>query len=307
MNQRITRRKFGQLVLAGTAVAGITSFASRIAAQTVPTLSSSMLVGVSVNRLASSATTLTNQVVVQTLDLTTNQVQSQTNISVQSLATNQFEGLPEETLLPYRQLGGLTIATDGTRIQSSNPVGGSQQANPSRLTFTNMDSSSRTINVSGLDPRDALWSVLATNDGSLIGLVGKKNGSLPYRLANINIQTGQLNFIDFTLPPNEWFNNLTQCENGNIYTVSAGFGGGATVVQLDLKQRELIRLPQLSLDGVDWSTGLNSLACADDKVYAFGNPNKYDPRRALYTVDLSTGFLTKQIDLDYDKITFSRS
>ncbi|MBR8835404.1 MAG: hypothetical protein DSM106950_15610 [Stigonema ocellatum SAG 48.90 = DSM 106950] len=305
MNHGITRRKFGQLIIAGTAVTGISTFASRLNALTVPTLKSPILAGVSLSRQASSPTTVTSQVVVQTLALKTGQVQQQMNIQVQS-PTNSLVSATQ-TLRPYDQLGGFTSTADGTLILSTNPTGSRQQANPSRLT-TIVGSSSQTMNVSGLAPEDALWSLLATNDGSLIGLVARTNGRSPYRLANIDIHTGKLNFINFHLPTNEWFSNLTQCPNGNIYAVSAGFRGGTSLVQLDLRSRRLIRLPRFSLNGVNWRNGFNSLVCSGDgQFYALGNPNKYGIKGALYSVDLSTGALTKQIEfLDYQKITLAR-
>jgi len=264
MNQRITRRRFGQLAIASTAVAGISTFASRLMAQTPPPV----LVGVNLGRQASSATTpgattVSSRVFVQTLALRTGEIQERANLQVQAPATTQPQSRTNlssartaQPLQPYAQLGGLTSMADGTLILSSNPVGSGQQANPSRLT-TIVGSSSQTIKVSGLDPQNALWSLLVTNDGSLLGLVANKNGKPPYRLANVNAQTGQVSFINFTLPSNEWFSSLTQCPNGNIYLLSAGFGGGTSLVQLDLGQGQVIRLPQrLRLNNVDWNTGL---------------------------------------------------
>ncbi len=223
MNQRITRRGFGQLVIASTAVAGISTFASRLMAQTAPPV----LVGVYLRRQASSATTpgattVTSRVIVQTLAMRTGEIQERANLEVQAPATTQRQSQTNllasttQSLQPYTQLGGLTSMADGTLILSSNPVGSDQQANPSHLT-TIVGSSSQTINVSGLDPQNALWSLLVTNDGSLLGLVANKNGKPPYRLANVNAQTGQVSFINFTLPSNDWFSSLTQCPNGNIY------------------------------------------------------------------------------------------
>lgn len=305
MNQHLTRRRFGQLAIASTAVAGVSIFAGRLEAQTAP----SVLVGVILGRQASSTTTATSQVIVQTLAPATGQVQPLANVQVQPPTTNlSARALVAPPLQPYAQLSGLTSMADGTLILSSNPTASSQQADPSRLTKI-VGSSPQTINVSGLDPQNALWSLLVTNDGSLIGLVANKNGKPPYRLANIDMQTGQVNFINFTLPTNEWFSNLAQCPNGNIYSLSAGFGGDISLVQLDLSQGQLIRLPQrLRLNGVDWGTGLNSLTCSrDGQLYALGNPNKYDPRLALYSVDLSTGAMTRQTDVDYNKVTFTRT
>jgi len=300
MSQRMTRRKFGQMAIAGTAVAGVSIFASKLRAQTAP----QVLAGVGFSSQPSSAATVTSEVVVQTLALTTGQVEPLANVPVQP--NTNLPSIVAPPPQPYAVVSGLTSMTDGTLILSSNPVGSSQQANPSRLTRI-VGSSSQTIDVSGLDQQNALWSVLATNNGSLIGLVANKKGRPPYRLANINMQTGQVNFINFTLPANELFSNLVQCPNGNIYALSVGLGGDVSLVQLDLNQGQVIRLPQrLTLNGVAWSTGLNSLTCSGEgQFYALGNPNKYDPRLALYNLDLSTGNLTRQRDVNYNKVTFT--
>lgn len=307
MSQSITRRKFGQIAIAGTAVAGVTIFASRVKAQTT----TQVLAGVSFNRRASSNTTATDEIVVQTLAITTGQVQqlahiqSQPNTNIGGQLSNSDNLSLDASLQPYTLMSGLTAMTDGTLILSSNPVGSSQQANPSRLTKI-VGSSSQTIDVSGLDRQNALWSLLATNNGSLLGLVAGKNGKPPYSLANINMQTSEVNFINFSLPTNQWFSNLVQCPDGNIYAISVGLGGDVGLVQLDLNQGKPIeRLQRLRLNGIDWRTGFNSLTCsAEGQLFALGNPNKYDSRLALYSLELITGNLTKQIDVNYSKVTF---
>lgn len=304
MSQPITRRKFGQMAIAGTAVAGVSMYASRLRAQTTPQI----LAGVSSNLQASNADTVTNEVSVQTFNLTTGQVQQVENIQSQpntDLSTSTDTPSIAASAQPYALVNSLTAMADSTLILLSNPVGSSQQDNPSRITRI-VGSSSQTINVSGLAPQNALWSLLAANNGSLIGLVANKNSKPPYRLANVNTQTGQVNFINFVLPANEWFSNLVQCPNGDTYALSLDLGGNISLVQLDLSRGRSSRLPQrLRLNGIDWRTGFNSLTCsAEGQLYALGNPNKYDPMLALYSLELSTGNLTKQIDVNYNKVTF---
>ena len=301
MNQRITRRRFGQVVLTGTVAYGLSTFASRLLAQTSPTKNSSVLIGVSFSRQGSTS----SQLVVQSLHLTTGQVQTQTSIPVQQQTNTQLQPLTTaaQNLQPYEQLSALTSILDGRLIIATNPVRGSDQANPTRLTIV-QGSSSQTLNVSGLDPQEALWSLLGTNDGSLIGLVGKTNGSFPYRLANIDIQTGQLSLISFTLPSFEWFSNLTQCPDGKIYATAAGFEGGISLVQLDLKQGLLIRLPQLSFKTGYWRNGLNSLTCSlGGKFLALAAPSRHASIKYLYTVDPGTGAMSLQRTFNVNKIT----
>jgi WD40 repeat protein len=303
MNQSMTRRRFGQLVLAATAGAGSVTFASRLLAQTALTKKSSVLVGVNFSNQGSSvsprATTASSQLVVQSLDLKTGKVQTQTSIPIQPL-TNA-----PQSLQPYKQVSALTSLLDGTLVIATNPSIGREQANPTRLT-TVQGLSSQTLNVSKLAPHEALWSLLGTNDGSLIGLVAKTNGSFPYKLVNIDIQTGQVSFISFTLPTDEWFSNLTQCPDGKIYATAARAGGDISLVQLDLKQGQLIRLPQLSFNGRYWRSGLNSLTCSPgNKFLALAAPNRHTAIKNLYTVEPGTGAMSLRGTFDVTQITFT--
>jgi len=166
MNQRITRRRFGQLVLTASAATGIATFASRLLAQTTLIKNSSVLVGVSFSRQGSSgfsprATTGSSQLVVQSLDLKTGQVQIQTSIPVQQQTNSKPQPLTTaaHNLQPYEQLSALTSLLDGTLIIATNPVRGSEQANPTRLTIV-QGSSSQTLNLSKLAPHEGLWSLL---------------------------------------------------------------------------------------------------------------------------------------------------
>ena len=301
MNQHITRRRFGQLLVAGTAVAGVSSFANRLKAQTP---SGQNLVGVSLSQ--SSTTTANSQWLVQTSHLHTGKVRQQTSVLVDQPDFGTRNVAQTQTLQPYDQLGGLTSTADGVIYLATNATGSSQQAKPSRLTKS-VGSSSETIEISGLAPQEAVWSLLSTQNGSLVGLVAKKNGSPPFRLVDINTKTGQVRYRNFTLPTNQWFSNLVQCPNGNIYSLSTGFGGDRGIVQLNLKQGTLSRLAtRLKVNGVEWGTGLNSLTCSGNgQLYALGNPNKYDSRLALYTVDLSTGTMTMEREVAYHKVTVS--
>jgi len=304
MNQSITRRRFGKLVLTATAVSGISAFANRLSARTTPTQNSS-LIGVGFSRQGGKAS---SQLVVQSLDLKTGRVQTHTNFPVQQQTNTQLQRLTiaAQKLHPYEQLSALTSLPDGTLIIATNPARSSEQANPTRLTIVRSLSSAHTLNVSKLAPQDALWSLLGTKDGSLIGLVGKKKGGLPYRVAKIDVKTGQLSFMRFTLPTNERFGNLTQCPDGKIYATAAGFKGGINLVQLDLEKGRLIRLAQLSYNNRNWSNGFNSLTCsAAGKFFALAAPHRHASIQNLYTVEPRTGVMSLQRTLDVNQITFT--
>ena len=343
MNQRLTRRRFGQLVIAGAAAAGIGTLATRSLAQTQP----EGLVGVRPSRFRANTATpnaatpsapaisaavdsggesLATDIaptvgadassaaiakpspglVVDSLDLTGRQFQEQRITQDELQTTSQAPDGATQILEPYSQVSGLASLPGGTLVQVSNPVKSNEKGNPSRLTF--LDTSPRTLNVLGLEQQDALESVLVTNDGSsLIGLVGRKNGTPPYRLANINRETGQISFIDFPLPADERFSNLTQCPDGTIYTTALAQQGNTSLVQLDLSQRQLIRGAQLRYNGQDWFTGLRSLACSTGgQLFALGNPDRYQSRSLLFTVNANNGEMSFLSEVDSTNITFTR-
>ncbi len=82
----------------------------------------------------------------------------------------------------------------------------------------------KTLIVSGLKQNQQLGSLLGTNDGRLIGLVGKKNGTPPILLVDINLQTGEISSINkIKFPNDERVSNLAECPDGKLYTSLVGF------------------------------------------------------------------------------------
>jgi hypothetical protein len=203
-------------------------------------------------------------------------------------------------------LSGLTSLSDGTLVLVANPViSDGKQTTPTRIIL--LSTPVKTLIVSGLEENQQLGSLLGTNDGRLLGLVGKKNGTPPIRLVDINLQTGQISFnTKIKFPSDERVSNLAQCPDGKLYTSLVGFDGDTTLVQLDSNQKKPIRLAQLKVNGQLWNNGLQSLVCSPTgQLIAFG-AMRYETPNAVYSVDKTNGNMIRLQDFDAAQITLAR-
>lgn len=276
MKLNLTRRRFGQLAIASTAAAGFGYLANKTFAQ-IPNL---LIYG-------ARPVPQDGGILVQSLDLVTNLVQELTTTTL---------GVGEKLI-------GFTSLADGTLVMAMGPVrAGRRQSAPTRLFF--QGTSPRTVTVSGLRRQDTLDSLLGTNDGSLYGLVIRKNGRPPATLVAINLDTGESNRIDrINLPRTDRFSNLAQCPNGTIYTTAVGREGGTSLVQLNLAQGRPTRVAQLNVNGRVWNSGLSSLICSPaGELFALAAPRYVTPNK-LYSVNPSNGAMTQLIDFNVSKIT----
>lgn len=283
MKRILTRRRFGCLAIAGTAVAGLGYLTNKTLAET-PAL---VLYGARPDSQA-------GVIVLQSLDVTTGVVQDLTTAALQ---------LGEKLL-------GFTSLANGTLVLAIGPVITGKKENAStRLVFLGM-APINSLPVLKLEKQQALESLLGLNDGSLIGLVNKKNGGPPVDLVNIALNTGEISLIDkIKLPKTERFANLTQSPNGTIYTTVVGQEGETSLVQLDLGQGKYIIIKQLKLNGKIWDSGLSDLASSPassaNQRFLLGAP-RYETPNKLYRVDISTGAMTWLRDFDVTKITAPR-
>ena len=203
-------------------------------------------------------------------------------------------------------LSGFTCLSDGTLVVAVTPVTiARKQAAPTRITF--LGTPVKTLIVSGLKQNQQLGSLLGTIDGRLIGLVGKKNGTPPITLVDIDVQTGEISAISkIKFPKDERASNLAQCPDGKLYTSLVGLNGDTTLVQLDSNQKNPIRLGQLKLNGQAWNNGLQSLVCSGTgQLLAFG-AMRYETPNAVYSVDKNSGNMTRLQDFDAAQITLAR-
>ncbi|MEH2459542.1 hypothetical protein [Nostoc sp.] len=369
MSYKLSRRKFGQLALAGTVVSGLSYLSNKALAQT-PSLK---IIGISSGKIISTDQRAIPEVNTTELDstdlnsvltdikpvglglvmqsLVSGKTQVLTPLASQILAkrdtalvesndalsvfsslsdgtladriralvdpnqilsnlTSLRDGKPGDHVTPLVKsneiLSGFTSLSDGTLVVAVTPVSTTSiQAPATRITF--LSTPVKTLIVSGLNQDQELGSLLGTNDGRLIGLVGKKNGTPPIRLVDINIQTGEISSISkVQFPSDERVSNLAQSPEGILYTSLVGFDGSTTLMQLDSNQKEPIKLAQLQLNGQAWNNGLQSLVCsATGQLLAFG-VMRYQTPNVVYSIDKNSGNMTWLQDFDATQITLAR-
>ncbi|MDZ8258564.1 hypothetical protein [Nostoc sp. ChiQUE01b] len=315
MNYKLSRRQFGQLALAGTVVSGLSYLTKKALAETP---------SVNIVGIGSSPMVITDQTAVtevNTTELVENTALNSVSTGIrtdikpvglvlQSLVTGKAQVLMDKStplLEPNEILSGFTSLSDGTLIVAITPVALSRrQATPTRITF--LSTPAKTLIVSGLKQNQQLGSLLGTNDGRLIGLVGKKNGTPPIRLVDINLQTGEISPISkIKFLDDERVSNLAECPDGILYTSIVGEYGDTTLVQVDPNQKKPIRLGQLKVNGRAWNNGLQSLVCsATGQLLAFG-AMRYETPNAVYSVDKNSGNMTRLQDFDTTQITRARA
>ncbi|MHC5743551.1 MAG: hypothetical protein ACYTXT_16830 [Nostoc sp.] len=311
MNYKVSRRRFGQLALAGTVVSGLSYLTKKALAET-PSLN---IVGIGSSPLANIDQTVITEV--NTTELVENTALNSVSTDIkpvglvlQSLMTGKAQVLTNKStplLEPNEILSGFTSLSDGTLVVAITPVAISRrQATPTRITF--LGTPVKTLTVSGLKQNQQLGSLLGTNDGRLIGLVGKKNGTPPIRLVDINLQTGEISSISkIKFLEDERVSNLAECPDGILYTSIVGAYGDTTLVRLNSNQKKPIRLGQLKVNGQAWNNGLQSLVCsATGQLLAFG-AMRYETPNAVYIVDKDSGNMTRLQDFDTTQITRTRA
>ncbi|MEH2238293.1 hypothetical protein [Nostoc sp.] len=374
MNYKLSRRKFGQLALAGTIVSGLSYVTNKTLAQTpsfkiigigsgsiintdqtaIPEVNTTELDSINSDSVLTNIKPVGLGLILQSFglqSLNTGKVQLLTPIISQILAeqgtalvesnealsifnslsdgtladritalvesdealsdfTSSSNGTPTDRVKPLVEanetLSGFTSLSDGTLVVAVTPISTSRrQDTPTRITF--LGTPVKTLIVSGLKQNQQLGSLVGSNDGRLIGLVGKKNGTPPIRLVEINLQTGAISFISKVKFPNdERLSNLAECPDGKLYTSLVGSSGDTTLVQLDSNQKNPIRLAQLKVNGQAWNNGLQSLVCsATGQLLAFG-AMRYETPNVVYSVDKNSGNMTRLQDFDASQITLAR-
>ncbi|MCC5609618.1 hypothetical protein LC612_23280 [Nostoc sp. CHAB 5834] len=374
MNYKLSRRQFGQLVLGGTIVSGLSYLSNKTLAQTpsfkivgigsgsiintdqtlIPEVDTTELNSIAPNILPTNIKPVGLGLVLESFvlqALNTGKVQLLSPVVTQILAergtalvqsnetlssfavlsdgtiaklgttlgnvddilssltssTNSTVAEPVTPLVETNEtLSGFTSLSDGTLVVAATPVStGRKQAVPTRITF--LGTPIKTLIISGLKQNQQLGSLLGTIDGRLIGLVGKKNGTPPITLVDINLQTGEISSISkIRFPNDERASNLAQCQDGKLYTSLVGLNGDTTLVQLDSNQKNPIRLAQLKLNGQAWNNGLQSLVCsATGQLLGFG-AMRYETPNAVYSIDKNSGNMTRVQDFDAAQITIAR-
>lgn len=309
MNQKLTRRQFGQIAIAGTTVAALSHLAGKnlAQAQQTPAIIGLRLGPPSTNPIASRTVLGRNDSGVSIPDVEP----PARSLSLQSLnvANRQARALPSPKILLQSGEGltGLTSLADGTIVIAITPNSPSREERDASTRLIFLGKPPRTLIVSGLNKKEALGSLTGTNDGRLLGLVVNKNGAPPVRQVSIDIRTGRISFdTEINLPGKGRYANLAQCPDGKLYSTVVKKKGDTFLVQVDPKQKKLITLSQLKINNKIWNNGLQSLVCGPKgQFYAFGGL-RYQFPTALYLLDPKTGAMTQRTPFNSAKITIPR-
>ena len=310
MSYRLRRRKFGQLAIATAAATALANLANKTLAQTAE--EEPLLYGV-------RAVPGGQGLLLQSLNLTTDEVKDETARTL-GLTLEPEERVSSFTVLDDDTFALATAPT--THVITGNPV------TPSRPNFLPTASQSlpasalRSVSVlqslpalQAVDEKVTIESWLDNKDGKLFSIVSLNQGLLPFRLAVIDRNTAEVNFIDdLDLPPNRPFSHLTQSPNGAIYATTIGTEGYTSLVRLERQNKsiitgkgQIVSLVRLKFNNRHLPNDVASLAWSpSNQLYALGDPT-YTGTNSLFTVNVNTGVLTLLRTFDVDKIVFARS
>jgi hypothetical protein len=199
------------------------------------------------------------------------------------------------------QVSGCTVVADGSLVIALTDISpGQHQASPTRLAIVGPSLS--TVAVAGLQKHEGLRSLVGTQDGRLLGLVMKQNGTPPVRVVEVDWHSGQI-AKQVTLPGNQRITTLASCPDGTLYTISVDKDGNTSLLSLNVQQRDLQVIADLQLNGKRWDNGLDSLVCSPaHQLFAFG-ALRYAYPKALYSIDASSGAMTKLVVFNTAQIT----
>ncbi|MDF5732588.1 MAG: hypothetical protein PUP92_32485 [Rhizonema sp. PD38] len=305
MKEKLTRRQFGHLAMATTAVAALSTFANKAFAQT----QNQTILGVRPGSITNTVNTD------QTASLIENVVTATQSIVVESVVVDSIDlvqpsdnrGLEVETPLTTtpvlefgEQLSGFASLSDGTLVVAATKFAQSNTASqPTRLIF--LSASPKTQTVLGLNQQEALESLVLLSDKTLAGLVTNKNGTPPVRLVNINPQTGEITDRR-ELPENQRFTNLVECPDGNLYAIAVERNGETSLVQINNGQST-----PLYFNDQAWNSGFSDLVCSSsNQLFALG-ARRYELTKYLHAIEKNTGVITRLRDFDVAKITIQAS
>lgn len=198
MNYKLSRRRFAQLaIIAGTGIA-INQLTNKTFAQ-----QNLLIVGLRLGPVInpSSVANLTLDSLNDDSEVASSAEISQ-EISFVSLneVTGQSENLPLSpiTLPAGEEVTGFTAMSDGTMIVAITPVSNSKKdVNPTRIVI--LSTPNKSLTISGLKKQEKLGSLVGTSDGRLLGLVSRKDSKPPFKLVDINVQTGAISASSSTL------------------------------------------------------------------------------------------------------------
>jgi hypothetical protein len=301
MELKLTRRRFGQLAIAGTVVAVLGNFQRKVFSQiSTPPL---VVMGIRLGSIPSPDVDTGLDDPVPDTDEISTAPSATIELILESLdiADPQPQPLPIPQILlkSDEQVTGLTSLFDGTWVAAITPLPTRKNGGgPTRLIVGPF---ATTVTISGLKKKEQLGSLVGTKEGRLLGLIVKDNGRPPISLVEVDWKTGKFASI-LKLPGNRRFSNLAECD-GKLYTTGIDKDGTTSLQLLDLQKGDLNFITDLKVNDTIWDNGLESLVCSPaNQLFAFGAPRYKDPP-ALYSVDQSSGDMMKLENFDAIKIT----
>jgi hypothetical protein len=304
MSERLTRRRFARLAIAGGVAAGsigvVTApFANTIFAKPadpafiglkVAPVPSNDSDAPEVDRTefepvsgAAASTPRTTALILQSLDLTTGRIQSQRNIG--ALQSNEL-------------ISGSAILRDGTVVIAITPASGSANQRASTR-LTRSAAGAAAIPVGALKQDQMLADLLVTADNRVMGLVTNRGGAAPATLVSIDLQTGQLTSVSTASLPGYWrISTIAQSPGGHLYATAINRNGDTHLIQGDAGRDALSVVAPLTYGGAVWNNGLQNLVFSNSgDLIAFG-ALRYETINTLYRVDPVSGEMTRLFDFD---------
>jgi hypothetical protein len=319
MAVKLTRRQFNGLIIATTAIGGLGVYPSSISAQTAK--KELVIVGVEHGDIVKNSHASTVSNIDATMSYVGNSVtEDYTKLPPSTTPSSCFQAIVlrflnletekitrrtvnKPILSPGERLTGLTYLASGTLLVAITPdSAGANGAEPTRFLILNKNP--QTVPVSGLKVDQALDSLLLLKSGSHIGLVTKKDGTGPAEIVDVNPQTGKVNFTNrIGLPADRRFSCLAEAADGTLYTSVFRANATTELLKLDLTQKTVTVVAKLTVDGMQWYHGLQSLIFTPSgQLVALGNL-EYRLPNSIYTIQLDTGVMTKVKDLEASRAT----
>lgn len=284
MKLKLTRRQFGQLAVASTVTTAAGVFVSKTLAQSTSTV----ILGVTSNpsgndtdtNLDSDTTDLTDGSA--TADIVPSTLQT---IVVQSFDLRTQAVTTVLTTAPLleigEQLSGFVSLKDGRLVVSVTNTNTTKKKDQDvRLIFLR---ESESVRVSGLKNNETVQSLVLLKDGSLAGLVGKKNGKPPSRIVTIDPNTGRITDRD-KIPEQKRVTAIAQCPDESFYGITTERAGETYLFQVGQEQSI-----KLSFNGVPWNNGFSGLVCtSSNQLIALGG-RRYEFPKRLHILNKANG------------------
>lgn len=299
----LSRRRFAQLAIAGTTGIALFQLTKKTIAQ-----QNLLIVGLQIGPAINSISVANLRL--DSLDDDSDPTVSYPAITqeISFVSLNEVTGQAEKlslapvTLSAGEEVTGFTALTNGTMVVAITPASNSKKdVNPTRIVFLSTPDN-QAVTISGLKKQEKLGSLVGTSDGRLLGLVSRKDNKPPFRLVDINIQTGAINASSrVKISGNNRLSNLAQCADGTMYAIATDKSGATSLVNLNSQRKTPI-----TANNQVWNNGLQSLVCSSaNQLFAFG-ATRYQWRQSLYIIDPQTGKMTLPKEFPANQIAVVR-